>query len=651
MAESEMKYLKSLANQYPTIAKASTEIINLQAILNLPKGTEHFITDIHGEYEQFQHVIRNGSGSVKRKIEEEFGSTFSMKTKKSLATLIYYPEEKLALVKASEENINDWYNITIHRLIQITKKAATKYSRSKVRKALPTDFAYVIEELITGRGDMPDKEAYYNEIINSAIEIGRADNLIIAFCKVIQRLVIDRLHVLGDIYDRGPLPHKVMDMLMRYHDVDVQWGNHDILWMGAAAGQTECMCTLLRISAKYGNLDILEDGYGINLVPLVRFAMKTYKDDPCECFKISFRESEYNILDADLDRKMHKALAVIQFKLEGQLIKRRPEFNMEARNLLHKIDFKKGTVTVEGKKYKMLDMNFPTINPKDPYKLTPEEEKVVNRLQSAFLESEKLQRHIRFMFSKGSLYKICNSNLLFHGCIPLDKDGKFKKVNIYGKEYSGKKLLDVLEKYARMGYYSIKPKEKRDGLDIMYYLWTNANSPLFGKDKMTTFERYFIADKETHKEPKNPYYSWIEKKETAQMIFDEFSLNYETSHIVNGHIPIESKKGENPIKCDGKVLMIDGGFSKAYQPKTGIAGYTLIYNSYGMLLAAHEPFESMKTAVRNESDIYSDTMIVQKVVSRKRVADTDIGKELQEQVRDLKKLLKAYRDGKIPEKI
>lgn len=651
MVEQEYKYLKSLSNQFPTIASASTEIINLQAILSLPKGTEHFITDIHGEYEQFQHVIKNGSGSIKRKIEEEFGSTLLAKDKKTLATLIYYPEEKLQLIKAEEENLNDWYSITIHRLIRITKKTATKYSRSKVRKTLPKDFAYVIEELITEKGDMQDKEAYYNQIITTAIDIGRADQLIIAFCHLIQKLIIDQLHVLGDVYDRGPLPHKVMDMLMKHNSVDLQWGNHDILWMGAAAGQEVSMCTLLRISAKYGNLDILEDGYGINLVPLVRFAMNTYKDDPCECFKISFRESEYNVLDADLDRKMHKALAIIQFKLEGQLIKRRPEFNMEKRNLLHQIDFEKGTVVVEGKEYPMLDTNFPTIDPKDPYALSAEEQDVVDRLKTAFQDSEKLQRHIRFLYAKGSLYKICNSNLLFHGCIPMDEEGNFLKVDVLGKEYSGKALFDCLDKYARLGYYSLDPKEKQDGLDILYYLWTNANSPLFGKAKMTTFERYFIADKETHKEPKNPYYDNIDKKEIVEKIFDEFGLEYDKSHIINGHIPIESRKGESPVKGDGKVLMIDGGFSKAYQPKTGIAGYTLIYNSYGMLLAAHEPFKSMEVAIQNESDIYSDTVLVQQVVQRKLVSDTDVGKDLEEQVKDLKCLLKAYRDGVIPEKI
>ena len=649
MDGSEIKYLKSLAKQFPSIASASTEIINLQAILNLPKGTEHFITDIHGEYEQLQHVLKNGSGSVKRKIDEEFGNTFSTKEKKALATLIYYPEEKLKIVQKEEENIEDWYKITIHRLIAVTKKASFKYSRSKVRKALPNDFAYIIEELITEKSDGIDKEDYYNSIIDTLIEIGRADKLIVAFCNLIQKLVIDRLHVLGDIYDRGPLPHKIMDMLSTHESIDIQWGNHDILWMGAAAGQTANIATLLRISAKYGNLDILEEGYGINLLPLARFALNAYKDDPCDCFKIDYRADEYNIKDADLDKKMHKAIAIIQFKLEGQLIKKRPEFDMENRNLLDKIDIEKGTVLVEGKEYKLKTTYFPTVDFNDPYKLTQEEEDVVDRLKNAFLNCEKLQEHIRFLYSKGNLYKIYNSNLLFHGCIPMDENGDFKKVKIFGKEYSGKELMDVLEGYARKGYYSLDPKEKEDGLDLLWYLWINKNSPLFGKEKMTTFERYFIEDKNTHKEPKNPYYKYIEDDKAVDKIFEEFNLDFEKSHIINGHIPVESKKGENAIKCHGRVLTIDGGFSKAYQPKTGIAGYTLIDNSYGMLLAAHEPFESMEKAILNESDIHSDTVLVNQVLRRRKVADTDIGKELSDNIKDLKKLLNAYRTGLIVE--
>ncbi len=649
MKESDIRYLKGLSKQYPTIAQAATEIINLQAILSLPKGTEHFITDIHGEYEQFQHVLKNGSGAIKRKIEDEFGNTFSLSEKKAIATLIYYPELKLKQVQKQEPNLEDWYRVTIYRLIRICKAASSKYTRSKVRKSLPQDFAYVIEELMTGRQDMSDQEAYYNEIINSVIRTKRAPELIVAFCNLIRRFVVDHLHVVGDIFDRGPYPHLIMDTLMEHHSVDIQWGNHDVLWMGAAAGNPCCIANVLRISAKYGNLNILEDGYGINLIPLARLAMVKYDQDACEAFKLDYREDEYDIKDAMLDEKMHKAIAIIQFKLEGQLIQRRPEFAMEHRLLLDKMDLEKGTVTVEGKVYPLKDKTFPTLDPKHPYELTPEEADVIERLTQAFLNCERLQRHIRFLYAKGSLYKVYNSNLLYHGCVPFNEDGSFKKVNIYGKYYSGKALYDVLEHYARKGYFAIEAQEKQKGLDILWFIWKNANSPVFGKSKMTTFERYFIGDKATHQEPKNPYYHLIEQEEIVNRILQEFGLPAEGSHIINGHIPVESKKGESPIKCDGKLLIIDGGFSKAYQTKTGIAGYTLIYNSYGLLLAAHEPFESMEKAVQDESDIHSHTVLVQQVMRRETVADTDVGKEIQANIKDLEELLAAYREGIIVE--
>ncbi|SFB20990.1 fructose-1,6-bisphosphatase-3 [Acetitomaculum ruminis DSM 5522] len=647
MEASEFKYLKGLSKVYPNIAKASNEIINLQAILNLPKGTEHFVTDIHGEYEQFHHVLRNGSGAVRRKIDDVFGATITTNEKKALATLIYYPEEKIKIVEAEEaDNIDDWYRVTIYRLIQVTKIASAKYTRSKVRKAMSKEFAYIIEELVSERYTQDNKEEFYNGIIDTAIETGMAKQLIIAFCNLIQRLTVDHLHVLGDIYDRGPYPNKIMELLMSHHSVDIQWGNHDIVWMGAAAGQTANIATLLRISAKYGNLPILEESYGINLLPLARFAMKVYADDPCSCFTVGYREDDItNIKDVELDKKMHKAIAIIQFKIEGQIINRRPDFHMEKRNLLDKINLEKKTVTVEGKEYELLDTNFPTIDPKDPYKLSKEEADVMERLKQAFINCEKLQRDVRFLFSKGSLYKVFNDNLLFHGCIPLDKNGKFKKVKLFGKTLSGKELFDTLDNYARLGYYSLDPEEKLKGLDMMWYMWINENSPLFGKDKMTTFERYFIADKATHKEPKNPYYKYINEDETVDMILNEFGLFAEDSHIINGHIPVAFKDGESPVKCHGRVLAIDGGFSKAYQPKTGIAGYTLIYNSFGLRLAAHEPFKSMEQAIINESDIHSDNVLVQRVVKRKRVADTDTGKELKDSIEDLKKLVKAYRQG------
>ena len=651
MQQSDLRYLKSLAKQYPTVAAAATEIINLQAILSLPKGTEHFITDIHGEYEQFQHVLKNGSGAIKRKIDDEFGNTISQAEKKAIATLIYYPEQKLEQVMKTEDNMEDWYMVTLYRLIRICKCASSKYTRSKVRKALPKDFAYVIEELLTGRPDVSDQEAYYNEIVRSVIHTGRAAELVTAFCNLIRRLVVDHLHVVGDIFDRGPYPNLIMDTLMAHHSVDIQWGNHDVSWMGAAAGNEALICNVIRISAKYGNLNLLEDGYGINLVPLARLAMSRYDKDPCDCFKLDYREEEYDVRDAFLDEKMHKAITVMQFKLEGQMIKRHPEFRMEDRLLLDKMDIRRGTVIIEGREYELMDTSFPTIDWEHPYELSPDEQDVIERLKTAFMNCEKLQKHIRFLLTKGSLYQVYNGNLLYHGCVPLNEDGSFTRVNIYGKEYAGKELYDVLESYARKGYYAIDPNEKKKGQDILWFIWENRNSPVFGKEKMTTFERYFVADKATHQEPKNPYYTLLEKEEIVSKILAEFGLSGQEAHIINGHIPIEAKKGESPVKCNGKLLIIDGGFSKAYQPKTGIAGYTLIYNSYGLVLAAHEPFESVEKAVKDGTDIVSHTILVQHAVKRKTVADTDNGKVMKESIRDLEALLEAYRAGTIVENI
>lgn len=649
MDDMELRYLKSLSKQYPNIASASTEIINLQAILNLPKGTEHFMTDVHGEYEQFNHVLKNGSGSVRRKIDEEFGNTLSSKDKKSLATLIYYPKEKLEIVMQEEENIEDWYKITLYRLVQITKHVSSKYTRSKVRKALPKDFAYIIEELITEKAEVQDKEGYYNEIVHTIIRIGRAPDFIVALSKLIQRLVIDHLHIVGDIYDRGPGPHIILHTLRHYHSVDVQWGNHDIVWMGAAAGSLACIANVVRMSARYGNLDTLEEGYGINLIPLATFALEQYKNTS-DAFAIKYN-TDYNTKDLGMDMKMHKAMAVIQFKLEGQIIKRRPEFMMEDRLLLDKINFEKGTVMVEGREYKMRDMDFPTIDPANPYELTPEETEVMERLRQAFTRCDKLQKDVRFLFSKGGLYKVYNSNLLYHGCVPLDEEGNFLKVNVFGKEYSGKALYDILDTYARRGYYASRESgDKAKGEDILWYIWTGPNSPVFGKDKMTTFERYFIEDKETHVETKNAYYRLYDNEEIVDKILREFGLDATKSHIVNGHVPVERKKGESPIKCNGKLLVIDGGFSKAYQHKTGIAGYTLVANSYGMRLVSHEPFESTEAAIRKESDIFSDSIVVETALRRQCVADTDIGVELKESIHQLEELLDAYREGVLVEK-
>lgn len=649
LKELQKRYLTRLSDLYPTIAAASTEIINLQAILNLPKGTEHFLTDVHGEYEAFSHVLKNGSGSVRRKIEDVFGNTMSAADKKSLATLIYYPRAKMDLIRQTETNMEDWYKVHLYRLIEVAKRAASKYTRSKVRKALPPNFAYVIEELITEKAEVHDKESYYNEIISTIIRIGRAEDFIEAISELIQRLVVDHLHIVGDIYDRGPGPHIIMDKLMSYHSVDIQWGNHDILWMGAAAGQWGCIANVIRICARYGNLDILEDGYGINLLPLAAFALRIYGDDPCICFRLKAVEG----IDPDemqMNMRIHKAISIIQFKVEGQIIRRQKAFHLENRALLHRIDFEKGTIELDGKKYPLLDTAFPTVDPKDPYAFTQEEEEIMKRLEKAFLHCEKLQRHMRFLLNKGSLYKVYNDNLLYHGCVPLTEDGKLKEIRLFGKSYGGKELYDVLDSYVRKGFFALDENERQDGKDIMWYIWLHPDSPLFGKDKMATFERYFLQDAETHIEKKNQYYSLLENEKVINQILEEFGLDPAVSHIVNGHVPVKRKDGENPVKCGGKVLVIDGGFSKAYQKETGIAGYTLIFNSYGLLLVAHEPFESTESAIAKEKDIHSETMIVKRVRERLLVGDTDIGEELKRQVKDLERLLVAYRNGELREK-
>lgn len=650
MRTEELRYLQRLAELYPTIGKASTEIINLQSILNLPKGTEHFLSDIHGEYEAFSHVLRNGSGAVRKKIDDVFGHTLSNSDKRSLATLIYYPREKMAYVKKQEEDMENWYKITLYRLIEVCKTTASKYTRSKVRKALPADYAYVIEELITEKAEVLDKEAYYDSIVNTIIEIGRAENFIIALAELIQRLVVDHLHVLGDIYDRGPGPHFIMDRLMNYHSLDIQWGNHDVVWMGAATGQRACMATVIRNSIRYGNLDILEDGYGINMMPLATFAMEAYKDDPCSVFEMK-GSSDYNALEKELGKKMHKAITVIQFKLEGQLIQAHPEFAMDDRCLLHRISPDKGVITLpDGKEYPLLDRNFPTIDWERPYELTEEENEVMERLDSAFRNCEKLQNHMSLLLDKGGLYCVYNGNLLFHGSVPMNEDGSFREVQIYGETYKGKALYDALEAYVRRAFYSVDERERQEGRDILWYIWAGPNSPLFGKDKMSTFERYLIADPSTHKEKKNAYYRLLEDQRAVDGILLEFGLKPEEGHLVNGHVPVHQMEGESPVKCGGKVIVIDGGFSRAYRKVTGIAGYTLIYNSYGLILTAHEPFTSAEEAVAKEQDIVSNRVAVRYTGVRHLVGDTDNGKALKERIGELTQLLEAYRRGVIKEK-
>ncbi len=648
MTETNLALLKSLAREYPNSAAAATEIINLQSILNLPKATEHFLTDIHGEDEQFRHVLRNGSGSVHFKIEEVFGHTISSKDKKSLATLIYYPEEKLEIVQKEEENLTDWYKITLHRLVQLVKRVSSKYTRSKVRKALPKDFAYVIEELIAEKEEIQDKEAYYNEIIHTIIRIGRAPQFIEALCHLTQRMVVDHLHIVGDIFDRGDGAHIIMDMLCDYHSVDIQWGNHDIVWMGAACGHWACIANVIRSAATYGNLSTLEDGYGINLLPLAAFALETYGNDACEAFAIR-HNTNYNTKDLSLDQKMHKAIAVMKFKLDGQVIMRNPWFKMNDRLVLNQIDYEKGTITLEGKEYGLLDTNFPTIDPKDPYRLSEAESLVMERLEGAFVRCEKLQRHVKFMYSKGGMYKIYNGNLLYHGCVPMDENGELSKVQVFDEEYAGKELYDVLEHYAKRGYYAKDVNERQAGQDILWYIWNGPGSPVFGKDKMTTFERYLVAEKETHKEKKNSYYRLLEEEKVVNRILDDFGLDKTNAHIINGHVPVEQIHGESPIKCGGKLLVIDGGFSKAYHKKTGNAGYTLVCNSRGMRLVAHKPFESTREAIVNETDIVSEAIVVEKFPYRKLVNDTDIGTALRERIYYLEQLLEAFEEGKIAE--
>ena len=649
MKKEELRYLQRLAELYPTIGKASTEIINLQSILNLPKGTEHFMSDLHGEYEAFSHVLRNGSGAVRKKIDDVFGHTLSNHDKRDLATLIYYPREKIRLVKKTEDDMENWYKITLYRLIEVCKTTASKYTRSKVRKALPHDYAYVIEELITEKAEVLDKEAYYNSIVNTIIEIRRAENFIIALAELIQRLVVDHLHILGDIFDRGPGPHFIMDRLMEYHSLDIQWGNHDVVWMGAAVGQGACIATVLRNSIRYDNLDILEDGYGINLLPLATFALETYKDDPCQNFEIK-GSTNYNVLEKELSRKMHKAVSIIQFKLEGQLLMKRKEFQMEDRCLLHRIDPDKGTITMpDGIEYPLKDMNFPTVDWEHPYELTEGEHGVMERLETAFRNCEKLQNHMRFLLDRGGLYKIYNNNLLFHGCIPLKEDGSLKEIEVYGEKYKGRALYDALESYVRRAFFAVDPEEQEQGRDILWYIWASPNSPLFGKDKMTTFERYFIEDKETHKEKKGAYYRFLENEEVVDGMLKEFGLDPLKSHIINGHVPVHQSEGESPVKCGGKLIVIDGGLCTAYQKVTGIAGYTLIYNSYGLFLAAHEPFTSAEEAVSKGNDIVSSQMAVHYSSKRRLVGDTDNGRALRERIQELESLLDAYRKGTIKE--
>ena len=642
----DLAYLKLLAREYPTAKAASSEIINLTAIKGLPKGTEYFFSDLHGEHEAFIHLLRSSSGIIREKIKETFGYVIPEEDQERLANLIYYPEKVIHQLSAEGKATDEWKRINIYRLVEICKVVSSKYTRSKVRKKLPEEFAYIIDELLHVDYNGDNKKVYYTEIIRSIIDIDVADKFIIALSHVIQNLTIDSLHIIGDIFDRGARADLIMNELMRFHDVDIQWGNHDISWMGAATGNMACICNVLRIAISYNSFDVLEDGYGINLRPLSMFAASVYKNDPCTRFVPHILdENIYDIVDPGLVAKMHKAIAVIQFKIEGQIIRRHPEYQMDGRRLLESVDFQQGTVTVEGKTYEMLDMEFPTVDPKDPLKLTREEEELVHTLRLSFKHSQLLHKHVKFLYSHGAMYKTCNQKLLYHGCIPMKKDGSFDELEFFGIPYKGKSLMDMIDKIVQSAYFlPDSSPDKEMARDFMWYLWCGEKSPLYGKDKMTTFEHYFIAEKNTHKEVMNPYYQLSVKEEHCDRILEEFGLPTRTSHIINGHVPVKIKDGETPVKAGGKLYIIDGGLSKAYQSKTGIAGYTLIHNSRHLALAEHKPFCPGKENTPRVT-------IVEKMKRRIMVGDTDLGRELTEKIEDLKELISAYRKGILKEKM
>mgnify|MGYP002520680398 FL=1 len=652
--KNDMRYIRLLSNTFPTIAAASTEIINLQAILNLPKATEHFVADVHGEYEAFQHILKNASGNIKRKVNDLFGNTLREVEKRELCTLIYYPEQKLELVKASEPDINDWYHITLHHLVAVCRDVSSKYTRSKVRKSLPKDFSYIIQELLHERPEDKNKTDYVNVIVDTIISTGRADDFIVAISNVIQRLAIDQLHILGDVYDRGPGAHRIMDLLETYHSWDITWGNHDIIWMGATAGNDACMCSVIRLSLRYANLMTLEDGYGINLVPLATFAMEAYGDDPCTEFmpKTDAGTGAIDEKTRYLIAKEHKAIAIIQFKLEGQLYNRHSEWKMQDRAMLERINYEKGTINVDGKEYKLSSCNFPTVDPKNPNKLTKEEVKLVEKLHHSFEVSEKLHKHIKLMLSHGSMYSIWNNNLLFHASIPLCEDGTMKNVEIYpGHTVSGQRLMTDVGMLIRCAFQNDTAQEmKAYAIDYFMYLWCGPDSPLFDKSKMATFERYFIKEKETHEEKKGYYFILRNNEDICDNILKAFGVTDQNRHIINGHVPVKAVKGESPIKANGRLMVIDGGFSQAYHHETGIAGYTLVYHSRGFQLVQHEPFTSTEDAILRGTDIKSTTQIVEMSSRRMLVADTDKGKELNAQINDLQELLYAYRHGFISER-
>lgn len=623
----ELKYLALLSEKYLTVQSVCTEMINLKAILNLPKGTEHFMSDVHGEYEAFNHILNNCSGVIHEKVDSLFGDTLSVQARAELCTLIYYPEERLEIVHETTDDLGEWYKETLNRLIEICRLVASKYTRSKVRKALPKEFSYIIDELLHSAENDSNQEAYHSNIMDTIISIHNADAFIVALATLIKRLAVDRLHIVGDIFDRGPRADSIMDMLMQHHAVDIQWGNHDILWMGASTGHPACVATVVKTSVSHKRLDTLEGGYGISLRPLTLFATKTYQN--CET----------------THEAMHRAIAVILFKTEAQVIRNHPEYGMEERLLLHKIDYQNGCITIGGHTYELKTVDFPTIDPQDPYALTPAEQEVLDGLVSAFQESDRLHRHMKFLYACGSIYKCFNQNLLYHACIPLTSDGEFAAFSFEGQAYSGKALLDLADRVTRQAYFTAKAEEKQKYGDFVWYLWCGKTSPLFGKARMTTFERMFIADQSAWKEEKDPYYTFCEQEETCNRILREFELAQGFSHIINGHVPVKVSKGESPIKAGGKLIVIDGGFCKAYQKTTGIAGYTLIYNSHGMRIVSHTPFCGIKEAIEQHMDIESSSEFFETNGTRLLIRDTDIGQQLSNMIYDLSLLLTAYKKG------
>ncbi|MFA6807088.1 MAG: fructose-1,6-bisphosphatase [Bacteroidales bacterium] len=650
ISNDELKFLQELSKNFSTIQAASTEIINLEAIQLLPKGTEHYVTDIHGEYDTFNHILSNASGSVKRKIEDVFGNKITKAEKNQLATIIYYPNEKLRSLISHGVVNEEWYSITLNRLVELAKEVTKKYTRSKVRKAMPEEYAFIIDELLNETN--PDKKNYYESIIKSIINLKRSDYFIESICVFIKRMLIDRLHIIGDIYDRGPKAVDVVEKLKGHHSVDIQWGNHDIIWMGAACGNKLDIAEVIRLTARYGSLDTIEDDYGINLMSLVSFALSTYENDLAIPFIPKGTEPE-NFKDSNvrLMTIIHKAIAVISFKLEGQLIKRNPNFEMDHRLLLDKVDYDKGTITIMGKTYDLLDKEYPTIDPKDPYTLTPEEEFVMNKLKYSFLNSYKMQDHISFLFAKGSIYLTFNNNLMLHGCIPMKNETEFREFNHKGKMVKGKELCDILEKTIRNVWLNRNntEEETNDG-DYFWYLWSGPVSPIFGKHKMATYERYLIDDKKQQDEILDIYFKLRHEEPFCEMILNEFGLNNRNARIINGHIPVKVKKGESPILANGRLLVIDGGMSKTYQQQTGIGGYTLVYSSVRMFLVEHEPFSSRQEAIENESDIISKNFKIESHSTPILVKDTEIGAELYRQIDDLKRLIQAFNQGLIKEK-